>query len=114
MNKRNTKVVIRFKLANANWMSDQIKKIFEERNRMYIHENGYFQISSQKYRTQEENRKSCLRRLQKLVDDAVRQANGEIPKEDLKILKKKKSKQKLHKRAVKKVEALKNSDNSSS
>lgn len=83
-------------------MPEEVKNCFIQRNEKRIHPNGDFVIVSQKYRTQEENRASCMHRLQRLLDDVCNSLNGVIPATDKAIAKIKRNKAKNKARSKKK------------
>ncbi len=67
VNKVNTQVVIRFEVMKANWIPQEVRQriVLNEQNR--INKNGEMIISSQEYRTQAQNRKDALDKLQAII-----------------------------------------------
>jgi peptidyl-tRNA hydrolase ICT1 len=110
VNKRNTKVELRFKPSQAMWLSEDLRKAFEQRWRARINQKGEFVISCQKYRTQEENVRNCIHRLRLYLEEADAQLTGRPGKIEMKIKKIQRRKQKQYKRAVKKLEKIKKND----
>jgi len=67
VNKVNTKVEIRFHLDTATWIPQEVRQRlkFNESNR--INSQGYMTITSQEYRTQLQNRKDAIKKLQDII-----------------------------------------------
>jgi peptidyl-tRNA hydrolase ICT1 len=106
VNKRNTKVELRFKPDQALWLSEDLRRAFQQKWATRINKEGEFVISCQKYRTQEENMRSCVHRLRDCLEEAEAMLTGHPSKRELKLKKIQKNKRKRYKRAVKKVERL--------
>lgn len=70
VNKRSTKAELRFNVENAQWMPNEVKSIFRTLHASRINAQDVVVVSCQKYRTQPENERSCLHRIQEFVDDA--------------------------------------------
>ena len=68
MNKLNTKVELRFDLAEADWLPKAVKKRLEEQRPSNVSKELEFFVSSDAHRTQEANRVEAMRKLQEYVD----------------------------------------------
>lgn len=63
VNKVNTKVDIRFKLANATWMPILARKCLKEAEQARINNAGELVVTSERTRTQGENFEDCVDKL---------------------------------------------------
>ena len=70
MNKLNTKVEIRFHVASADWMPEELRKSFAELHSNKMNKEGYFILTSTKERTQSMNIRDCFERLEELIEQA--------------------------------------------
>lgn len=70
VNKVNTKVEIRFKIDDADWLSSEVRAKLKEINRNSINSQGELILTSQTARTQERNREDCYEKLRNLVWEA--------------------------------------------
>lgn len=106
MNKRSTKAEVRFNLSQASWMPDEVKEAFKKVNASYIVTGDTVVVTCQKHRTQPENERSCLNRLQEAVDDACLSASGLPTRSERQQSRIQRSKAKLRSRALKKVQTV--------
>lgn len=102
VNKRSTKAEIRFNVENAQWLPNELKPIFIDLHAKRINAQGSIVVSCQKYRTQPENERSCLHRVQEFVDDASFVHAGLPTRGDRRQARLQKSKAKNRARALKK------------
>ncbi len=72
INKVNTRVTLFFNVLNCKSFSDLQKQRILWRLSMRCDKNGVIRIASQKFRSQIENRKAVVERLQKLLKDALK------------------------------------------
>lgn len=105
VNKRNTKVKVGFNINEATWIPEDVKLHFLKRNENLILPNQDLIITCQKYRTQDENRLSCERRIQKLLDETCDDLNGIVPATEKAMAKIKRNKAKNRSRAKKKLDS---------
>ena len=70
VNKVNTKVEIRFHVDTAKWIPDEVKQRLKEQQGNRINKDGYLTLASQDYRTQGQNRKAVLGRLEAMILEA--------------------------------------------
>lgn len=70
VNKVNTKVEIRFHVASCSWISEEVKKQLFELYPNKINNDGYFLLTSQEHRTQDQNKKEAIKKLQEIIDIA--------------------------------------------
>ena len=84
-------------------MPEEVKEAFRRLHTTYIVSQDTFVVTSQKHRTQPENERSCLHKLQECVDDACLSAAGLPTRGERKQSRIQKSKAKLRSRALKKV-----------
>ncbi|KAL7502008.1 hypothetical protein ACHAWX_000427, partial [Stephanocyclus meneghinianus] len=70
VNKLNTKVEIRFHLDSASWIPAEVRERLKTNEANRINNEGYFSITCQEYRTQAQNRKEALRKLQDIVKES--------------------------------------------
>ena len=105
VNKRSTKAEVRFSLVKAVWLPDEVKDAFRQLHASYIVSQDTVILTCQKHRTQPENERSCLKRLQEFVDDACLSASGLATRDERKTSRIQKSKAKARSRALKKVKS---------
>jgi peptidyl-tRNA hydrolase ICT1 len=70
VNKLNTKVEVRFHVPSCSWITEEIKKQLFELYPNKINNEGFFLITSQEHRTQENNKKEVIKKLQEIIDIA--------------------------------------------
>lgn len=70
VNKLNTKVEYRFKLAKAEWLSEEVKTRMVDLFPNKITNDGELIVTSQEHRTQEDNRKEAEKKLQMMIFEA--------------------------------------------
>jgi len=67
VNKVNTKVEIRFHLDSATWIPQEVRRRLKSNESNRINSQGYMTITSQEYRTQLQNRKDAIKKLQDIL-----------------------------------------------
>ena len=67
VNKVNTKVEIRFHLDTATWIPQEVRQRLKSNESNRINSQGYMTITSQEYRTQLQNRKDAIKKLQDIL-----------------------------------------------
>jgi len=67
VNKVNTQVIIRFHVMDANWLPKEVRQRIKDNEGNRINKEGFLIINSQEYRTQAQNRKDVLDKLQELI-----------------------------------------------
>jgi len=67
VNKVNTQVVIRFHVMDAAWIPREVRQRIAQNEANRINKEGFMIINSQEYRTQVQNRKNVLDKLQTIV-----------------------------------------------
>ena len=72
VNKANTRVTLLFDVANAASFSDTQKKQILERLAGRADRNGFIRVVSQQHRTQKDNREAAVKRLQGLLQGALK------------------------------------------
>ena len=72
VNKVNTRITLYFDAANCDNFSIQQKKRILSRLSSRADRNGLIRISSQKHRTQKENRRAAVEKLKNLLADALK------------------------------------------
>lgn len=72
VNKRATKAILRFDVAQSPSLSEAERALILERLAGYIDSQGVLQIQAQSMRSQWQNRESALARLQVLLTNALR------------------------------------------
>jgi hypothetical protein len=70
VNKVNTKVDIRFQLMEATWIPLEVRERMKVQFANRINKEGYFNLDAQDHRTQIQNRKSALAKLEDLIIQA--------------------------------------------
>ncbi|KAL7426207.1 hypothetical protein ACHAXH_000369, partial [Discostella pseudostelligera] len=97
VNKVNTKVELRFHVPSASFLPTEVQQrlLLNEANR--INNEGYFSISSQEYRTQIQNRKHVMKKLEDIIKECwvrpkerkMRKGLSKVSKENRREMKKK-------------------------
>jgi len=72
VNKTNTRVTLFFDVVNCRWLSDTQKQRIRARLAKRADVNGVIRVISQKFRTQQANRRAAVERLQQLLADALK------------------------------------------
>jgi peptidyl-tRNA hydrolase ICT1 len=67
VNKVNTKVDIRFHVMEADWIPLEVRQRIVQQAANRINKDGYMNLSSQEYRTQAQNRKDALSKLEEII-----------------------------------------------
>eukprot|EP00558_Chaetoceros_sp_UNC1202_P009152 CAMPEP_0197235822 /NCGR_PEP_ID=MMETSP1429-20130617/3151_1 /TAXON_ID=49237 /ORGANISM="Chaetoceros sp., Strain UNC1202" /LENGTH=230 /DNA_ID=CAMNT_0042694513 /DNA_START=320 /DNA_END=1012 /DNA_ORIENTATION=- len=67
VNKVNTQVVIRCHVMNATWIPHEVRQRIVQNESNKVNKEGYIIINSQLYRTQAQNRKDALDKLQGII-----------------------------------------------
>ena len=67
MNKVNTKVELRFHVKNADWIPMEVRERLAENEHNRISKEGFMTLTSQEYRTQNQNRKDVIKKLEDLI-----------------------------------------------
>jgi len=72
VNKVNTRITLFFDVANCESFSDGQKRQILSRLATRADRNGLIRVASQKFRTQKENRRAAVERLQQLLAEALK------------------------------------------
>lgn len=72
VNKVNTRVTILFDASNSRGLSDEQKELILKGLASRADKDGVIRIVSQRYRTQKENRKAAIERLEELLRGALK------------------------------------------
>lgn len=72
VNKTNTRVTLFFDVVNCRWLSDMQKQRIRSRLAKRADVNGVIRVVSQKFRTQQANRRAAVERLQQLLSGALK------------------------------------------
>ncbi|RKP40431.1 hypothetical protein BJ085DRAFT_4046, partial [Dimargaris cristalligena] len=71
VNKVNTKVDMRFKLAKAMWIPDFVKRQLRQQETNRLNQQGEFIVTSERHRTQRKNIEDCRQKLWEMVRQAA-------------------------------------------
>lgn len=71
VNKVNTKVDMRFDLAKADWIPDEVKEAIRRAEKNRFTKDGTLFLTSTRHRTQSQNLDDCLAKLQAMLDAGV-------------------------------------------
>ncbi len=82
VNKLETRVTVRYDVAASPSLSDEQRARLQERLATRITRAGIFQVTSQKHRTQAENREAAVERFSELMREALRE---ETPRKKTKL-----------------------------
>ena len=72
VNKLNTKITLLFNINDSKYLSDSQKEMVYKKLSARIDKAGFIQVVSQKFRTQNANRKAAVERLHNLLTDALK------------------------------------------
>jgi ribosome-associated protein len=72
VNKLNTRVTVLFDVAGSPSLSDSQKEQIRRRLATRVDKTGVLHVVSQKYRSQEANRRAAVERMQQLVQEALK------------------------------------------
>jgi ribosome-associated protein len=72
VNKVNSRITLFFDVANSRSLSDEQKRRILSRLATRADKNGLLRVVSQRFRTQNANRRTAVERLQKLLADALK------------------------------------------
>ena len=67
VNKVETKVEIRLNVLQADWLPMEVRQRIQENNANRMNKDGFLNLSSQEYRTQLQNRKKALEKLEEII-----------------------------------------------
>ncbi len=67
VNKVNTKVELRFHLDSAKWIPDEVRQRLKSNESNRINNEGFMTVTSQEFRTQAQNRKDALKKLEDIL-----------------------------------------------
>jgi ribosome-associated protein len=84
VNKLETRVTVRFDVAGSSSLSEEQRQRLLERLATRITREGIFHVTSQKHRTQGENREAAVARLAELMAEALRE---EVPRKATRVSK---------------------------
>ena len=79
VNKLETRVTVRFDVAGSPSLSEEQRQRIQERLATRITRAGFLQVTSQKHRTQLENREAAVARFAELVAGALREETPRKP-----------------------------------
>ncbi|XP_065066266.1 large ribosomal subunit protein mL62-like [Rhopilema esculentum] len=79
-NKVNTKAEIRLKLANTEWISEDVKEKLAQQQKNRMNKDGEIIVFSDKYRSQSRNLKDAIEKLREMIEAASYVPEG--PTED--------------------------------
>jgi len=82
VNKLETRVTVRFDVAGSPRLTEEQRQRIQERLATRITRDGVLHVTSQKHRTQGENRETAAVRLRELVAEALRE---EIPRKATRV-----------------------------
>ena len=108
VNKVNTKVELRFHLGSASWIPEEVRERLKSNEANRINNEGYMTVTSQEYRTQLQNRKDAMKKLEDILRNSwprpkvrkIRKGLSSKTKEQRREMKKKISEKKANRRSV--------------
>ena len=71
VNKVNSKVEMRFKVADASWIPSEARTRLAETQKNRLNRDGYLVVESQRHRSQHQNRTDCEAKLRRIVEEAL-------------------------------------------
>eukprot|EP00970_Alexandrium_tamarense_P016799 scaffold7473_cov185-Alexandrium_tamarense.AAC.2 len=108
VNKVETKVELRFHLDSASWIPAEVRERLKTNEANRINNDGFMSVNSQEYRTQVQNRKDALKKLEDILRNSwarpkvrkMRKGLSAKTKENRREMKKKISQKKANRRSV--------------
>lgn len=79
VNRRETKVYVRFKIDESRFLSEEQKSILKQKLSHQINEAGELMEESEEFRFQAQNKKRAIEKLFKLIKEALRPVKKRIP-----------------------------------
>jgi ribosome-associated protein len=79
VNKTETKVELRFRVAEADWIPEAVRERFARANHNRITNEGDFVLSCNVHRSQAQNLEEAMRRLSALIDAVARPPKKRVP-----------------------------------
>lgn len=70
VNKVSTKVDLRFNIETAEWIPEEVKARLKEKFPNRINQEGEFFMNSSRFRTQTQNIRDAIEKLQEMIDEA--------------------------------------------
>jgi protein subunit release factor B len=67
VNKVNTKVELRVDVMSSSWIPNEVRERLNEQQSNRINKDGVLTLTSQEYRTQNQNKKAALSKLQSMI-----------------------------------------------
>ena len=101
VNKRSTKVRIKFNIGNCHWLSENAKQRLEQQYDNRINKEGELVLECQDFRTQEQNHARVLKRLKDMIEVA-NESEGNLSKQTIRKLKEEKRYLQRRSRSVRK------------
>lgn len=108
VNKVNTKVELRFHVDTASWIPAEVRERLKINEANRINNEGYFSLTCQENRTQVQNRKEALRKLQDILRESwkrpkvrkMRKGLSQKTKENRREMKRRVSEKKANRKSV--------------
>ncbi|VDD83836.1 unnamed protein product, partial [Mesocestoides corti] len=82
VNKTLTKVQVKFHVASATWIPEDLKPFLIEKESNRITKDGYFVIQSDRTRQQILNQADCFERIRRMIRERLTEMNKPLPSED--------------------------------
>ena len=101
VNKVETKVEVRFRLEDADWIPARIRNRLRVVAAPKINREGELVISSSRSRSQAQNLEDCLAKLREYLDESSKVPKQRVPTKPKRSSKENRLKQKKHRGAVK-------------
>ena len=79
VNKLNTKVDLRFKISEAEWLDEEVKIKLNKDQANKINKSGELCLQTQTHRTQEANKKEAIEKLNEYIELAKQKKKERIP-----------------------------------
>lgn len=106
VNKVNTRVTVFFDLTRCAGLSERDKARIRARLATRCRRDGTLRVTSQKYRTQKENRRAALERLHALINEALARPRKRIKTRPTRASQQRRLEQKKQRAQVKRQRAL--------
>jgi peptidyl-tRNA hydrolase ICT1 len=94
VNNTNTKIDLRFKLAEADWIPEEIRNTMQTKFRTHVSREGYFIIQSDRTRSQHLNTADALEKLRECIRECKPHPPTPPPEETIEKFRK------VHEKAV--------------
>ena len=101
VNKVETAVIASFHIESSQLLTDEQKQLIKEKLLNRINADGFLQVKSQTYRTQLQNKEDSIKKINQLIQNALKKKKPRIATKTSKVAKEKRLESKKRKAEIK-------------